>query len=171
VLVQRTEHEGWTRALGLSDRYTPMGEQSWLLSSFDRGDMDFFAGCRPTTGWRSSRTATSWPRHRRPPQPGRAHVRRAVARGRGPGGPIVIASDTAMWYSNIEEMWPSGYTNGNTYQMLLTYGEIAEFVGDDLGRVVPGHDMRIFERFPAAKVGSGEVAEVHVAAWDSSRIS
>jgi hypothetical protein len=33
-----------------------------------------------------------------------------------------------MWYSNVEEMWPSGHTDGNTYKMPLTYGEIHEYV-------------------------------------------
>ena len=61
-------------------------------------------------------------------------------------GAYVVASDTAMWYSNIEEMWPSGYTNGGTYQMLMTYGELQERVGDELERVVPGHDMKVFEK-------------------------
>ena len=171
VVVQRTEHEGWTRALGLSDRYTPMGDQSWLLSSFDRGDMDFFgrlqADDRLAFVEDGDELAPGIVGHLSPGGHtfGVQWLEVAV-----PGGPIVIASDTAMWYSNIEEMWPSGYTNGNTYQMLLTYGEIAEFVGDDLGRVVPGHDMRIFERFPSSRIGANEVAEVHVAAWDSTHI-
>jgi hypothetical protein len=52
--------------------------------------------------------------------------------------------------------------------MLLTYGEISQFVGGDLGRVVPGHDMRVFENHPSAKLGANEVAELRVASWDSS---
>ncbi len=84
------------------------------------------------------------------------------------GPSVVVASDTAMWFSNIEEKWPSGYANGGTYQMLLTYGEIAEHVGDDRDRVVPGHDMRVFERHPSARLGANEVAEVRLASWDSS---
>ena len=85
-----------------------------------------------------------------------------------PEGPVVVASDTAMWYSNIEEMWPSGYTNGSTFQMMLTYGEISQHVGGDLDRVVPGHDMKVFDRHPSARIGSNEVAELRVASWDSS---
>ena len=64
-------------------------------------------------------------------------------------GEYVVASDTAMWYSNIEEMWPSGYTNGGTYQMLMTYGELQERVGGEIDRVIPGHDMKVFERHPS----------------------
>jgi hypothetical protein len=84
------------------------------------------------------------------------------------GGPFVVAGDTVMWYSNVEEMWPSGYTNGNTYKMLLTYGEIHEYVGGDLDRIVPGHDIELFKRHSAWKAGDNEVAEVHVAGWDTS---
>lgn len=172
VIVQREEIEGWRRALALSERFTPMGEQSWILSSFDRGDLDFFdrlaAEDRLTLVEDGDELAPGIVGHLSP----RGHTFGVQwLEVDVPGGPIVVASDTAMWYSNIEEMWPSGYTNGDTYQMLLTYGEIAEFVGDDLDRVIPGHDMRVFDRHAAARIGANEVAEVHVASWDSSRIS
>jgi len=172
VIVQRVEHDGWEQALALSDRYTPLGENSWILSSFDRADMKVFESLEADG-------RLTFVEDRDELAPGIVGHLSLGGHTFGvqwlevdtPGGPIVVASDTAMWYSNIEEMWPSGYTNGNTYQMLLTYGEIAEFVGDDLDRVIPGHDMRIFERHPSKMIGANEVAEVHVAAWDSSRIS
>ena len=86
------------------------------------------------------------------------------------GGPsVVVASDAAMWFSNIEEMWPSGYTNGNTYNMLLTYGEIHEYLRGEVDRIIPGHDAEVFKRHPSWIVGDNEVGEVHVAAWDTSR--
>ena len=43
-------------------------------------------------------------------------------------GEFVVGQDTATWYSNIEEMWPSGYTNGDTYRMVRAYGELQEHV-------------------------------------------
>jgi glyoxylase-like metal-dependent hydrolase (beta-lactamase superfamily II) len=170
VVVQEAELEGWRGVMQLDARFTPLGEQSWILSSFDRGDMTVFERLAADgrlwvvgdgdelapgiVGHLSPGGHTfgiQWLELRRPDQP-----------------PLAIASDTVMWYSNLEEMWPSGYTNGNTYQMLLTYGEILEFTGGDLDRVIPGHDMRVFERFPSARVGSCEVAEVSLASWDRS---
>ena len=171
VVVQRTEYEGWARALTLPELYTPMGAESWLTSSFDRGDLAHFA-----------RLAAD---HRLRLVEDGDELHPGIVGHLSPGGhtfgiqwleiatpeqPLVIASDTAMWFSNIEEMWPSGYTNGSTFQMLLTYGEIAQFVDGELDRVVPGHDMRIFERHPSAQIGANEVAELRVASWDSSAL-
>lgn len=170
LYVQQREYDGWVQALGLPALYTPMGEESWITSSFDRGDIavlgDFLArgklhfvddGAELLPGVTAHLSADGhtfgiqW---------------LSVA---GEDGPFVIASDTVFWYSNLEEMWPSGYTNGNTYRMLLTYGEILEHVGGDHDRVLPGHDMRIYERFPSFREGRNEVAEPRVAGWDRSR--
>ena len=82
-------------------------------------------------------------------------------------GPYVVAGDAVMWYSNVEEMWPSGYTNGNTYNMLMTYGQIHTYLGGDVDRIIPGHDPLVFSRHPSWKVGANEVGEVHLAEWDS----
>jgi glyoxylase-like metal-dependent hydrolase (beta-lactamase superfamily II) len=171
VIVQRAEFDGWAKAMELSDRFRPMGEQSWILSSFDVKDMAAFQDLK-----RDGRVHFAGDQEQLHPgivghlSPGGHTFGVQWLAVDTPEGPVVVASDTAMWYSNIEEMWPSGYTNGNTYQMLLTYGEIAEFVSDDLGRVIPGHDMRVFEQFPSQKIDANEVAEVRVASWDESRI-
>jgi hypothetical protein len=53
--------------------------------------------------------------------------------------------------------------------MLMTYGQIYEYLQGDVDRIVPGHDTLVFDRHPSWKVGPNEVAEVHVAAWDVSR--
>jgi glyoxylase-like metal-dependent hydrolase (beta-lactamase superfamily II) len=170
VHVQWDEFRGWCEVLALPSRFTPLGPESWITSSFDRGDLAVFA-----------RLAGE----------GRLHFMadldepvEGVAGHLSVGGhtfgiqwftvptaagEYVVASDTAMWYSNIEEMWPSGYTNGGTYQMLMTYGELQERVAGELDRVLPGHDMKIFERHPSWLAGPNHVAEVHVAEWDRSR--
>lgn len=169
VKVQWSEYEGWSRAMALPELYSPMGAESWLTSSFDRGDLAFFG--RLAGDHRLQFVEDGQPLH-----PGL--VGRLSPGGHTfgiqwidvetPEGPLVVASDTAMWFSNIAEMWPSGYTNGSTYQMVLTYGEISQHVGGDLDRVVPGHDMKVFDRHPSAKIGANEVAELRVASWDSS---
>jgi glyoxylase-like metal-dependent hydrolase (beta-lactamase superfamily II) len=169
VYVQWAEWEGWSRALALPELYTPHGAQSWVTSSFDRGDLAVFA--RLAAEQRLHFVDDGEELH-----PGiTAHLSPgghtfgiqwlSVAT---PDGDLVVASDTAMWYSNIEEMWPSGYTNGSTWQMVLTYGEIHRHVGGDLGRVVPGHDLEVFARVPSWTEGANEVGELRVAGWDTS---
>lgn len=169
VLVQWSEYEGWSRAMTLPALYTPMGAESWLTSSFDRADLSFFgrlAGDQRLTFVGDGDELHPGITGRLSPGGHTFGIQWLTLDT--PEGPIVVASDAAMWFSNIEEMWPSGYTNGSTFQMLLTYGEISEHVGGDLDRVVPGHDMKVFERHPSARIGANEVAELRVASWDSS---
>jgi len=168
VYVQWDEYQGWIRALGLPQLYSPMGEESWLTSSFDRDDMQMY-------GRLAGEHRLRFVHDGEEVVPGIVgHLSReghtfgtqwlSVETS---GGPFVVAGDAVMWYSNVEEMWPSGYTNGNTYNMLLTYGEIHDHLGGELDRIVPGHDIEVFKRHPSWKVGDNEVAEVHVATWDA----
>jgi glyoxylase-like metal-dependent hydrolase (beta-lactamase superfamily II) len=169
VVVQQSEHDGWSRALALPELYTPMGAESWLTSSFDRGDLAYFARLAAEHRLRFVEDGDEvHPGLVGRLSPGGHTFGTQWLTLQTPEGPLAIASDAAMWFSNIEEMWPSGYTNGSTYQMLLTYGEIHQFVEGDLDRVVPGHDMLVFERHPSARIGANEVAELRVASWDSS---
>jgi glyoxylase-like metal-dependent hydrolase (beta-lactamase superfamily II) len=171
VVVQRVERESWVQAMTLPERYTPMGEGSWLTSSFDRGDLAVFDRLEAEGRLRLVEDGDEL-------HPGIIGHLSPGGHTFGiqwlsidtPEGPIVVASDTAMWFSNIEEMWPSGYTNGNTFQMLLTYGELGEFLSDDLDRLIPGHDMRLFDRHDSKRIGANEVAELRVASWDSSHL-
>jgi len=146
-----------------------MGIESWLTSSFDRDDLGHFAKLagedRLTFADDGDELHPGIVGH---VSPGGHTFGIQWLEVATPELPLVVASDTVMWFSNVEEMWPSGYTNGSTFQMLLTYGEISEFVGGDLDRVVPGHDMRLFERHPTARIGANDVAELRVASWDSS---
>ncbi len=170
VYVQWEEFQGWCKVLGLPSRFTPLGESSWITSSFDRGDLAVFAGL-------AGEGRLHYMADLDEPLAGIAGHLSAGGHTFGiqwftvptSNGEYVVASDTAMWYSNIEEMWPSGYTNGGTYQMLMTYGELQERVGGELERVIPGHDMKVFERHPSWLAGPNHVAEVHVASWDESR--
>jgi glyoxylase-like metal-dependent hydrolase (beta-lactamase superfamily II) len=170
VYVQWEEYRGWLTALALPDLYTPLGEESWITSSFDRDDARVFGelardhrlkflgddeelapGIRGHLSKDGHTFGTQW-----------VSVDTS-------GGPYVVAGDAVMWYSNVEEMWPSGYTNGNTYNMLMTYGQIHQYLDGEVNRIVPGHDTLVFDRHPSWKVGPNEVAEVHVAPWDASR--
>lgn len=169
LYVQRREWDGWVEALALPALYSPMGIESWITSSFDRNDIVVLADYL-------ARGKLHFVGDRHELLPGVTARLSADGHTFGtqwlcvetPAGDYIVASDTVFWYSNVEEMWPSGYTNGSTYRMLLTYGEIVEHLDGDLDRLVPGHDMRIFERFPSFKDGTNEVAEVHLAEWDRS---
>lgn len=170
IYVQWEEYQGWCQALALPKLYFPLGEESWTISSFDREDMEMYGriyrehrlhflqdgeeivpGIRGHLSKEGHTFGTQW-----------LSIETS-------GGPFVAAGDTVMWYSNVEEMWPSGYTNGNTYNMMLTYGKIHEFLNGEINRIIPGHDRLVFERHPGWKVGQNEIGEVHVAAWDKSR--
>jgi glyoxylase-like metal-dependent hydrolase (beta-lactamase superfamily II) len=169
VYVQRDEYHGWLEALALPDLYTPLGEMSWITSSFERDDARVF-------GQLARDHRLKFCDDNEELAPGiRGHLSKD---GHTFGtqwisvdtsnGPYVIAGDAVMWYSNVEEMWPSGYTNGNTYNMLMTYGQIYEYLKGDVDRIVPGHDLKVFERHPSWTVNDNQVGEVHVAEWDKS---
>jgi glyoxylase-like metal-dependent hydrolase (beta-lactamase superfamily II) len=170
VHVQWEEYRGWTQALALPDLYTPLGDESWVTSSFDRDDMRMYGDLVGTHRLRFVGDEEEL-------VPGIvAHLSRdghtfgtqwiSIETS---GGPFVVAGDAVMWYSNVEEMWPSGYTNGSTYNMMLTYGAIHERLSGEIDRIVPGHDAEVFKRHRGWTVGDNEVGEVHVAGWDRSR--
>lgn len=170
VYMQWDEYSGWIRALGLPDLYRPMGDESWVLSSFDRDDMATFGALA-----RDGRLKIVGDGQEVAPGV-RAHLSKdghtfgtqwlSVETS---AGRYVVAGDAVMWYSNVEEMWPSGYTNGSSYNMMLTYGAIHEYLDGDVNRIVPGHDIEVFRRHNSWVVGKNEVGELHVASWDTSR--
>lgn len=167
VYVQRSEYEFWREVIALPERFFPLGRESFLISSFHADDLGLVEQLAAAGRLHFVEDGVEL-------LPGvHGHLSRgghsfglqwlSVETG---GGRYAIASDAAMWYSNLEEMWPSGYTGGSTYVMVRTYGDLLEAVDGDLGRIVPGHDMRIYENFPSWRQGRGEVAEVYLAPWD-----
>jgi N-acyl homoserine lactone hydrolase len=66
-------------------------------------------------------------------------------------------------------MWPPGYHQGNAWNLLDTYRRVKATIGEgSTERVVPGHDMGLFRRFPSWISGGNPVAEVHVASGQRS---
>jgi len=168
LVLHRQEFDGWVEVLGLPAHLTPMGEQSWITSSFQRSDVSVI-------GEYMARGKLKFNADGEEVLPGvTAHLSGGHTFGNQwytvetSNGVYVVASDAVFWYLNVDEMWPSGYTNGDTYKMLLTYGEIYETLGGDVNRIIPGHDMEIYQRHPSWKVDKLEIAEVHVASWDTS---
>ncbi len=168
LVLHRQEYDGWVERVALPAHLFPMGEQSWLLSSFDRGDLDVISDYM-------SRGKVKFNADGEEVLPG---VTARLSGAHSPGnqwfsvetsnGTYVVAQDAVYWYSNVEEMWPSGYTNGDTYKMVLGYGEIYEHLGGDIDRIIPGHEMQIYERHPSWTVDNHQIAEIHVASWDTS---
>ena len=50
-------------------------------------------------------------------------------------GPYVVAGDCVYWYDNIEQMWPPGYDQGNSWNIIRAYREIRENLDGDIGEL------------------------------------
>lgn len=74
-------------------------------------------------------------------------------------GPLILASDAAHFYEQLEHGWPFfAFTDLDEMRNALAFiGELAERTG---ATVVPGHDGRTRERFAAAPGSAGAVATV-----------
>jgi len=170
ILVQRREYERWTEVIaGIPD--ISVGKQSWMLSSLDlevftrfaraidAGRVVFLDGDAEIAPGISCRLAADT--HTFGSQWVEIETR---------SGPHVVAGDCVYWYANVERMWPPGYVQGNTWNLLAAYERLRGVVGAHrLERIVPGHDMAIFERHRSWIAGMNPVAEVHLAQGEPSR--
>ncbi|MDP6343248.1 MAG: N-acyl homoserine lactonase family protein [Alphaproteobacteria bacterium] len=84
-------------------------------------------------------------------------------------GPYVIAGDCVYWYCNVEDMWPPGFVQGDSWKVLDCYRAILDVVGGEVDRIVPGHDPELFTRHPSWVAGLNEMAEINVAAAIGSK--
>ncbi len=75
------------------------------------------------------------------------------------GGPLILASDAAHFYEQLEHGWPFfAFTDLDEMRKALQFiGELAEKAG---ATVIPGHDARTRQRFPAVPGEPGSVATV-----------
>ena len=65
-------------------------------------------------------------------------------------GPVVLASDAAHFYENYEQRSPFVIVV-DMEDMLAGYTRLTELADGDPTRVIPGHDPRVFDRYPAMK--------------------
>jgi N-acyl homoserine lactone hydrolase len=94
---------------------------------------------------------------------------------------FVCAGDAIYWYANVEgaPQWgipegtytPLGYGQGNQVTQLQKMLEMVEQAGGSPTQIIPGHDARIFERYPSKKIGPNSVAEIHLAPGEPSRLA
>jgi N-acyl homoserine lactone hydrolase len=171
VIVQRAEYDAWIDVIaGMGD--TSVGKHSWKLSSIDvatiervraavasgrirflSGDAEIAPGVFCRLAQDSHTFGSQW-----------VEVQTA-------DGPYVVAGDCVYWYTNIERMWPPGYVQGNTWNLMALFERLRALLGNDgLNRIVPGHDMTIYARHPSAVIGQNPIAEVHLAAGERSRL-
>ena len=167
--VQRAEYEGWKRVFDLPG---DLGSdtRSWPLSSinpddFDRldrligdgrvrfldGDAEIAPGVIAHAAPDTHTFGSQW------------------IEVQTPDGPYVVAGDCVYWYVNIERMWPPAYVQGNAWNLIAAWREMRRLLGDDVNRIVPGHDPELFERHPSWSDGPNRVAEIHLAAGETSR--
>jgi len=83
-------------------------------------------------------------------------VRVATARG-----PVLLASDAAHYYANMEREipFPIVFDMGAMAQGWRTVRRLA---GGEESRVVPGHDPEVLRRYPPLAGGGGEVVCLHL---------
>jgi glyoxylase-like metal-dependent hydrolase (beta-lactamase superfamily II) len=171
IVVQRREYERWRAVIdALPDRTA--GKGVWELSSMDVDVLDAFS--QAVTGGRielidgDAEVAPGVTCHLAADSHtfGSQWVEVSTH-----SGPHVIAGDCVYWYANMERLWPPGYAQGNAWNLMATYRQLRELVGEDhLERVIPGHDMEIFKRHRNWLSGLNPVAEVHLAAGEPSRL-
>ena len=171
IVCQRREYDLWKEAIAAITDTSP-GKYLWALSSMDikqfrqfeeiiaagrvdfiDGDAEISAGIHCRLAADSHTFGSQW-----------VEVETS-------SGPHVIAGDCVYWYFNLERMWPSGYLQGNPWNLMKAYDRIRSVVGEDrLKRVVPGHDMQIYQRHPSWMQGLHPVAEINLARGEASRI-
>jgi glyoxylase-like metal-dependent hydrolase (beta-lactamase superfamily II) len=63
------------------------------------------------------------------------------------GGPVVLASDATHFYENLEADHPFSIVH-SLPAMYAAFDRLRELAGGDDGRIVPGHDPLVLERYP-----------------------
>lgn len=168
VVVQRREYEQWCGVLDATDR--SRGKQSWPFSSLDAavfprleraisggkvrlldGDAEIAPGVTCRLAADSHTFGSQW-------------VEVATSDGR-----YVVAGDCVYRYVNLERMWPPAYIQGNPWNMLAAFRRMLATVDDHVDRILPGHDLEIFRRYPSWTNGMNPIAEIRLAPGERSR--
>lgn len=171
IFVQRYEYESWKKVI---DRYGAAGvtKDRWVFSSLDennfraldaaiaQGRVVFLDGDHQLESGVTCRLARDTHSF------GIQWLEVETSRG-----PFALAGDVCYSYFCVERMWPPGYLQGNPWNMLAEIERIRNVAGDDLARLLPGHDIEIFTRHPSGISHGVRVAELHLAPGHVSLIS
>ncbi|MGE0518330.1 MAG: N-acyl homoserine lactonase family protein [Candidatus Binatia bacterium] len=169
LYIQLDEYMGWLRTLALPADFGG-GQRAWLLSSLDpqdihnvasaialgkvtliEGDAEVLPGITARLAKDSHTFGTQW-----------FEVETL-------NGTFAIAGDAVYWYSNVEQMWPPGYNQGNPFNQLFTYDRIRRTLSSELERLIPGHDPLVWQRHRTWSAGPNQVAEVTLAKGQASK--
>ncbi len=171
LYIQLDEYLGWSDAVCAAHQMETEEEKAWVFSSFDpqdliraaqgvaegrvkfiRGDEEVLPGITAHLAKDSHTFGTQW---------FQVQTR---------NGPFAVVGDAVYWYSNIERMWPPGYSQGNTFNQIRAYREIRALLKNKFERLVPGHDPEIWDRHLSWTAPSGnQIAEVNLRQGDTSR--
>lgn len=83
-------------------------------------------------------------------------------------GSYALAGDCCYTFQNLERMWPPGYLQGDAWKMLHAFERMKQVAGDDLARLIPGHDIELFGRYPSASRDGTRFIEANLAAGHAS---
>lgn len=171
LYVQLDEYTGWSKAVADAMAMPDEADRAWAFSSFDPSDL-----VRASEGISSGRI-----RFVRGDEEVLPDVRARLAKDSHTfgsqwfhvetrNGPFVIAGDAVYWYSNVEQMWPPGYNQGNPFNLMDVYRDMRTTLQGETSRIVPGHDPQIYERHASWVATDGnQVAEINLREGDASR--
>ena len=163
IYLQRYEYEAWKQVIGQHDT-SKVSKADWAFSSLnlndfdlleraiDAGRVEFLEGDAEVAPGVTCRLAQDTHTF------GSQWVEIASARGR-----YVVAGDCCYTFENVHRMWPPGYTQGNPWNMLREFQKMKSVAGEDLSRLVPGHDIELFTRYPSEERDGVRFAEVSLA--------
>ncbi|MFD2415914.1 N-acyl homoserine lactonase family protein [Amycolatopsis pigmentata] len=78
---------------------------------------------------------------------------------RAQSGPLILASDAAHFYEQIENEWPFfAFTDLGQMRSALSF--INKLAGETGATVIPGHDGRVREKFPPVEGPASDIATV-----------
>ena len=171
IFLQRYEYEAWKQVIAEFGG-TPQSKDHWAFSSLNvpdfealeramaqgrvellDGDSEVAPGVTCRLGRDTHTFGSQW-----------LEVQTRV-------GPFALAGDCCYTFFNLERMWPPGYTQGNSWNMIREFQRMKQVAGPDLKRLVPGHDIELFTRHPSGKRDGSAFIEVALAEGHASLLS
>jgi len=168
IYLQRYEYDAWRQVLDQHDT-SKVTKADWAFSSLNVNDFDllehaiqegrveFLEGDAEIASGVTCRLARDTHTF------GSQWVDVATERGR-----YVVAGDCCYTFENLNRMWPPGYSQGNPWNMLREFNRMKDVAGADLARLIPGHDIELFNRYPSGEREGVRFAEVCLAGRHAS---
>lgn len=168
IYLQRYEYEAWKQVMTQYDT-SKVTKADWAFSSLnlndfvlleqaiEEGRVEFLDGDTQIAEGVSCRLARDTHTF------GSQWVEVRTGRGN-----FVVAGDCCYTFENLLRMWPPAYTQGNPWNMLREFDRMKQVAGQDVARLIPGHDIELFERYPAGEFEGIRFVEATLAAPHAS---